>query len=249
MGNRYKVMRLLSIILTLSVVFTGCDSENAFDCFKSAGDNGEISYLTDAFDFIEVNDGLNVTLVQGPEHSVKVSGGENLLSKVRVDVSNGLLILSDDNTCNWVRNYREMEVEVTSPDLTQVKQFGYGRIATQGVWVLDEFKAEAKNGTGDFSLEVDCNRLIIVSNTISNFKVKGSTDLLTVGFFFNDGKFLGRELNTPNAQIEHLGSNVIEVSPSVELSGRIRRSGDVVYYGSPDIIDVEITGDGRLIAR
>ena len=109
------MMRNLFYIAFLFLIL-GCDSENAPDCFQSAGDMVEAVYDVDDFNSIIVWDRVKLVLVEGPDKRVMVRSGKNLFNEIRVRVEDSILKVSDRNSCNFVRDFDEgTTVYVTAP--------------------------------------------------------------------------------------------------------------------------------------
>jgi hypothetical protein len=102
---------------------------------------------------------------------------------------------------------------------------------------------------GDFSLLIDNQDLNIISNNVSNFTITGKTNNLFAGFYAGVGKFNGENLMAQNVNLFHRGINEIIVSPTQQLTGEIRSSGNVISVNKPPIIKVKEFYSGKLIFK
>lgn len=238
------------MLLVPGILFNlGCEN-GGFDCIQKAGD--QITKTVDAPPFHSINayDGVNIFIKEGPDQNINLQVGENLSREIIVEVDQeGSLNIRNENSCNWVRSYRDINVFITTNSLSRINQFGYGTIKSEGVLSFPSITVNAKDGVGDIHLEVQNEKLYLVSNTIANFYLSGFTEELVIGNYYSNGRFLGKELVAKKVGITHLGSNTIEVNATESLSGSIQSVGNVHYYGNPSIVDVSITGKGELIKR
>ncbi len=231
-----------------------CSSEDAWDCLQNAGTTVTQSFSVPAFERILVNRDVTLIIEEGPAYAVEVETGENLLSDIEVEVVGNQLQLSDNNNCNFVRDFGTTKVYVTTPFLTEIRNSSQFEVQSQGVLTFPELKLlsedfnEPGNFTvGDFRLEVDNNSVEVTSNNISSFYLSGTTNNLRVGFFAGSGRFEGRDLLANNVNIYHRGSNDMIVYPINQLIGEIAGPGDVIAVNEPSIVDVTELYTGQLI--
>lgn len=243
--------RLLYIALLL--VFA-CDSEDANDCFQKAGAIIEVEVDVASFNRILVNRDIELIIKEGSDFGVTVETGENLLNDIEVEVVEDRLVLTNNNTCNYVRDFGITKVYVEAPDLSEIRTSSQYDVSSDGVLSFEEltllsedFNGESEFTVGDFKLTVNSERLSVISNNISFFYVNGEVLNLFVGFFAGSGRFEGENLLAQNVQVNHRGSNDIVVNPQQSLTGTIRGTGDVIAVNEPPVVDVEIIYTGQLI--
>ncbi len=233
----------------ICMVMLSCNDENAFDCIKKTGPVVTNAVAITDFDKISLHDNINLVLVSGNERMVLVEAGKNLISKISFNLTDNTLIIENQNTCNWVRDYKAINVYVTNPSLTEVHMHGYGSLISKDTLHTQTLSIIASESPSDINLVIDGASLNIVSNSLANFTIRGSLDYLNVGFYLNDGKFFGKNLRAKQVDIDHNGTNTIMVSPSDELLGTIGNSGNVEIYTDPPMIDMKYLGSGRLIRK
>ncbi|MBQ4803053.1 DUF2807 domain-containing protein [Aquimarina sp. MMG015] len=243
------------IIIILGLCLVSCDSENALDCFQRTG--GIIRQEVEVADFtrILVNPNVELILKEGEVASVVIETGDNLLDEVSAAVEGDRLVLSNSNDCNFVRDFNQTKVFVTSPNITEIRSETQFDISSDGVLgypslrLLSEDFNEDNGGniTGTFIMELDNESLSVVGNNIASFFVKGKVTELYVGFFSGTGRFDGAELISEHVEILHRGTNKIIVNPQQSIKGEIRSTGDVISVNTPPIIEVDEFFTGRLI--
>ena len=243
------------IYLFLFIVFA-CDKEDVSDCFQTEGELITQEFTVTEFQKILVNRDVELIISQGENYRVIVETGSNLLNDIEIDVVDGELQLTDNNTCNFVRDYGVTKVYVTTPNLTEIRSSTQFDISSDGILSFDNLKLISEDfnysesfTVGDFKLSVSTNTLSVVSNNISSFYIDGVTEELFVGFYSGTGRFEGQDLIANHIDIFHRGSNDIIVHPIESLSGELRGTGDLISVNQPTSINVEQYYTGQLILQ
>lgn len=243
-------MRKIVAIIALFLLFSAC--EDPGDCVKSTGKMVTKEIPVTAFDRITVRRGIALVITQSDAFSVTVKSGENLIDDIEVKVVNGVLSLTDNTSCNWVRDYGQTTVYVATPTLVEINSKTEQNVTATNVLTYPELKLSSLDlsdgaGTGDFYLEIDNNILEINTNNVSAFFISGKTTNLVAGFYEGNGIFKGQDLIAQTVYVFHRGSNDLYVHPVQSIAGDIFSTGNV--YCSPQPPEVSVTRHykGRLI--
>lgn len=239
--------------LVLLIIFA-CDSDSASNCLQTSGPIIQQDVPISNFDRILVNRDIELIIAQADEFSVLIETGENLLSDVKVEVLEDQLILTDENTCNYFRDYGITKVFVTAPNVTEIRTSTQYDISSTGVLAYDrlaliseDFNVDTEFTVGDFRLNVQSENVSIVSNNISFFFLSGTTENISISFAAGIGRFEGSNLIADHVQISHRGSNDMVVNPQLSLTGVLRGTGNLISKNQPPTVDVEELYIGRLI--
>ena len=237
-------------IAILLLALSGCGISE--DCIQGSGSRIFREVEVSAFDKIMVFPGISVILTQGDEFSATVEAGENFIGGVSVKVVDGLLKLSDDSGCNWVRKHGNVVVHVTAPSLTEIYSNTDRDIRSNGVLTYPTLRLYAMDtfggvGTGDFHLSVENDLTYIAGNNIAAFYIDGQTDLLSVNFYNDMGRFEGENLIAKEVEVFHRSSNDMIVHPIAKLSGNIYSTGNVISVNQPPVVEVVEHFSGRVI--
>lgn len=248
-----KCILLFSIVL----LFTHC--EKPYDCIKSSGPIKSRVFEGFTFTKLLVNKRIAVVITEGPEYIVEVKTGENLINDIEVIVTGDLLTLSDNTSCNWVRDYGETVVYITAPNITQINSKTEQNISSNGVLHYPNLHLFSTNnidgfdgvGTGDYYLTLDNGTLIVENNDLGRYFITGNTDILQVSFWENGGVFHGENLYANTVNFYHRGSNDLFIRPTNFLNGDIFNVGDVNCYSRPPAENVRVIEHyrGSLIYR
>ena len=241
-------------LIVIAVLFVfACNSENAIDCFQTAGSTVQEEVEVSSFDKILVNRDIELIVKQALEYKVVIETGENLLNDVRVELVGNQLVLTDDNTCNYVREFGITKIYVDAPNLIEIRNASQYEVSSDGILsypnlslVSEDFNGNVAFTVGDFRMHITNQNLDIVSNNIASFYINGTTEQLSVRFFSGSGRFEGQNLIAQNVEINHRGSNDMIVHPIQSLTGILRGTGNVIAVNEPPLVDVERIYTGQL---
>ncbi|MDB2462846.1 DUF2807 domain-containing protein [Algibacter sp.] len=246
-------MKILKYIFVLFLI-VACDSEDAGDCFQTSGSIIQQEITVASFNKILVNRDVELIVKEGITQNVIIETGENLINDVIAEVVDGRLILTDNNTCNYVRDYGITKVYVTAPSITEIRSSTQYDISSDGVLTYptltilsEDFGAPGSFNVGDFRLQINNDTFNVVFNNLSVCYVSGETDTLGITFAAGTSRFEGRDLIAQKVTVFNRGSNDMIVNPQQEITGTISGIGDVILVNTPPIINVEEVYRGRLI--
>lgn len=243
------------LVLVIPFLFWNCNSENASDCFQKAGPIGKEIVEVPPFTKITVYENVKLTIKQGDTQKVEVETGKYLRNDVSVSVEDGRLLLRDTNSCNFVRKYGLTHVYITVPDLSEIRSSTGMAIVSDGVLSFPNLAliSESFNDpgamytSGEFDLELDTQRINIVSNGLSYYNLRGKTLHFNITFAAGDSRLEAVGLLADQVGINHRGSNDMRINPQQSLKGVIRGTGDVVSFNRPADVEVEILYKGDLV--
>ncbi|NRR90312.1 DUF2807 domain-containing protein [Winogradskyella undariae] len=244
-------MKKLTYLFVL--LFLSCNSEDANDCFQTSGDLIQQEVIVSSFERILVNRDVELIIKEAAEYKVVVESGENLINDVIVEVVGNQLILIDNNSCNFVRDYGITKVFVETPNLTEISTSTQYDISSDGVLNYDNltlysesFNTDNDFTIGDFRLTINSERLNITSNNLSFFYIDGNVEDLFVGFYAGAGRFEGENLIAENVNVFHRSSNDMIVNPQQSLSGELKSTGNLFSVNEPPDVDIERLYTGQL---
>lgn len=245
-------MRKLIYILT--VLIFSCDSEDANDCIQTAGNIIQLEVEVSDFERILVNRDIELIITEAPEYKVTIETGENLINDVKAEVMGNRLVLTDNNTCNYVRDYGITKVYVEAPNVTEIRNSSQYQVSSNGILtystlnlISEDFNENIEFTVGDYNLSINNQSLRVTSNGLASFYMDGSTENLSVNFFAGDGRFEGEDLAAQDVTIYHRGSNDMIVNPIQSLSVELRGTGNVIATNEPPIVELEQFYIGQLI--
>ena len=245
-----RISRALQIFAFILVLFsTSCNDTDPLDCFKSTGNIVRVERAIGNFHSILLQDNVNLYLRQSDQIKLEVEGGTNLMPKIITTVSEaGVLEISNENSCNWVRSYNKpLNVYLDFVALDTLEYRSIGDVTNLDTIRVDSITVDVREGAGTIAL------------TVHAFKVNanlhyGTADIIlsgisTLGFYYQAGfgKIDNSALRTSQVYLENRSSNNIFVYSILTLEATINNIGDVYYKGNPSNILLSGTGRGKLI--
>lgn len=239
----------------LILCFFACDSENAPDCFQLAGDTIQVPYELPDFTKIRMEHNVSLVIKQGETQEVILETGENLLPEVLVYVEDGVLVLRDNNNCNYVRDFGITRAIVTTPILTEIRNgssydvVGEGTLNFPSLHLISNTTGGFENirKSGDFTMTVNTTTLTIEANGLSGFYIDGNAENATISFEDQVPRFEGAHLLVDHLRIFHRSANEMIVNPQLSIRGNIVGVGNVISLNRPEIVEVEELYSGRLL--
>ena len=257
MSNNFMIVNLdlgRLLMLLVFVFVTNCNDPDANDCFKTTGDQSETVLQLPEFTRVLVGRNVEAFIQEDSQYAIKIVTGENLLNGISVSVEEDQLIITDNNTCNFMRDYGTTKVYISSPDIREIRSSTQFRISSVGTlnypniaFISENFNNGDALPLAEFTFDINAERLSVISNSLSNFYISGSVNQLYVGFFNGVGRFEGENLFANDVEVSHRGSNDIIVHPQESIIGVIRDTGDVIALNRPAIIAVDQLYTGQLI--
>lgn len=248
-------MRKLLGFIIVMLLFS-CNSETAGDCFQTAGNLVQEERTVSSFSKILVKEGIELILKEDATHSVIVEGGKNLLNDIQVSVKNNELILVNNNTCNWVRDYAPVKVIASSPNITHVRSATQYDVISDGVLnypsfniISEDFNLPESQNIGDFYLQLNCQSFSLVFNNLSNCFISGAAVSANINFASGNARFEGENFMVDNITLYHRGSNDMLLNPQLSISGDIYSTGNVILFNTPPTVNITEHYKGKLITN
>jgi hypothetical protein len=242
------------LIYSLLVLVFACNSEDANDCFQTSGDIIQETVDISNFERILVNRDVELIIKDAPDYKVTIETGENLINDVKAEFIGNQLVLTDSNSCNYVRDHGITKVYVEAPNLTEIRTSSQYDISSDGVLnyeslilYSEDFNGGSEFTVGDFRLTVNAVNLDIYSNNLSFYYIDGEVEELFIGFYSGAGRFEAESLIAENISVYHRGSNDMIVNPQLSLTGELRGTGNLISVNQPEVVEVERIYTGQLI--
>ncbi len=224
-------MRLAIYCILSFLIFSSCGYTNG----KRIEGNGNISTQernTGNFTGVSASGSIDIIVMDGPAHSLKIETDENLMDYVEVKNNNGSIEVYTKEGYN-LKPEKGIKVYATAPAFSRLEVSGSGKIKSNGKIKSEGLHTEV-SGSGDIILDIDAPEIdaeiagsgsATLSGTTRDFSasVSGSGDIRC----FN--------LLSENTEIDIAGSGNAEVYASKSLDVDVAGAGNVRYKGNPSI--------------
>jgi len=247
-------MKKIVVLISFLLVFISCEKPS--ECIESTGDIVSKIVPVNPFSRIKVYRGIAIEITQGPEYKVEIKSGSNLINNISVTQNDNQLIFTDNTTCNWLREYGQTTIYITTPTLDEIYSKTERDIRSNGLLTFPTLKVysidkngdgESSAGTGDFYFTINNNLMQIESNNVSNFFISGSTNTEIINFWAGDSRIDSSNLTAQNISVFHRGSNDMIVKPIQSISGKMFSTGNIILKNNPPIVDVQQLYQGHII--
>jgi hypothetical protein len=242
------------LIYSLLVLVFACNSEDANDCFQTSGRIIQEVVDISNFERVLVNRDIELIIKDAPDFKVTIETGENLINDVSAELIGNQLVLTDNNNCNYVRDYGITKVYIEAPNLTEIRSSTQYDVSSDGILnyealqlFSEDFSVTNEFTVGDFRLSINSESLNISSNNLAFFYLDGEVEDVFVGFFSGAGRFEAEHLMAQNVRVYHRSSNDMVVNPQQSLTGELRGTGNLISVNQPAEVEVERIYTGQLI--
>jgi hypothetical protein len=196
------------------------------------------------FDYIDYN------FIQDSTDKVVLRAGENLLSHISTEFDQGVLSISNENKCNWLRALPvSIEVDIHFKELDLVYNESSGTSRSMGVWRQDSFTWQNWHTASKTYLNIEADQGLISTNAGGSLiELAGSVDYVDL-YLSGVCQIKAKNLIANSAFAHNVGSGDIELTViGGALYWNIESHGNIIYHGSPNqVVGFGQTGNGSLI--
>lgn len=244
-------MRRWPVIALWTLVLSGCAKERMDDCFTSTGERVVEQRSVPHFRIIKINDRVDLEITQdstATSPTVVVEAGRNILPAVVTEMRDGMLYIGNAMRCNWVRRIGEKPlVRVTVRALDELVYSGVGDVRATTPISGRTFRLEQWDGHGTVRLRLEVDTCWIGLHTgVGDAVITGRTHtahLYTLNFAHVDAC----ALDARQVLVNNSGSGDIRCRAVDAVFAQVRNVGDLYVGGSPAVLDVVRSGNGRVI--
>lgn len=243
-------MKKLLIINGLLVLFFSCKKAEDRACFKGVGKETTLEIPLVSFDKMLLKEHLIYVLVQDTVNKVVLSGGENLLNFIEVDVTDGMLTLSNENRCNFLRSYKKkVTAEIHFKTLINLEFIGTEELSNKGTLELGWFTMLIRDGAGPVKLNMHADAVFAtISHGWGDFTFTGEVNHANLNVRSN-GFCDTYGLNVADSLIViSKTQGAIRVNANnAQLFAETNADGNIYFKGSPVSKSFNRYGKGDLI--
>lgn len=240
------VKYLFSTLLVAVVLFTSSCKQNVL---HGEGATTTSSPVVSSFNAVDIELPLKaiVTVQEGSQPTIQLSGYTNVIEHIKAKVENNSLVLYSDLDETWRIDGDGITVSITMPSLTALSLTGAADADIHGNVTGGTFKLET---SGASTVVIDNLNVDSFSSDVSgacNIEVKGGSTKKASYEISGAAKIKAFPLQTLETVTSISGAGKGEVSASQKLTVEISGAGDVKYKGNPAITK-DISGAGSITA-
>ncbi len=224
-----KLERVLLYVFAFSLLFWLLKRSSCHGChFNMGGEKGSGHIIgedrsVDDFSSVEATAVIDIVLKQGEQNAVRIEADDNLIAKVKTEVSGGRLEISMPD--NFRLGKSSIKAFLTVKTLDELEVTGVSQVSCDGPLALDRFKLNF-TGVGGVKLQGTCNDATIHSTGVGDVEAA--------------------DFVCKNLEVENTGTGDVRCRADGELSIENSGVGDVEWSGSAVLKNVSSTGVGKV---
>lgn len=242
MKSKFALLPKLILVFVLTISLISCHSSINFRGVKGNGNIiTETRTITEKFEKIEVNSGIDLQVTQNDATSVEVQVDQNIQSIITTKVENGVLIISSNAAYNTTDS---PIVRVNLPLISGLKSTSGATIKSGNILKTTSLKVESTSGS-EIQIEVEADYISMESTSGSDIEVTGKAlkaeTSSTSGSEIDAGKLMANEVFAQSSS----GSST-KVYPIISLKGKASSGSDITYKNVPKNLEKEESSGGTI---
>ena len=204
--------------------------------FESTGTLSAEMRTVAYYDEIILHDKINLILRYDTVETIKVEAGKNLLPGIETVVTDGKLIIRDENKFQWSRDFdQEITIVISGRSLNKITYFGAGNISSGNLWKADKFEIDSWTGIGSFKLDMEVSYMRLMIRTANaDIQLTGSAKLTSV-YCADYGSINLANFVSDDVIIDYRSIRKSTINVKNKLDVNIHYKGDIYYIGNPEI--------------
>ncbi|MCB0738491.1 MAG: DUF2807 domain-containing protein, partial [Bacteroidetes bacterium] len=240
---RIKQLLLPAAALSL-MTFAACDG-NYFDCIYGNGEYDEIEKSLPEFYEIELNASFDIEIYHDDDHSVEISGDENIVDLITAKVLGDKLILDYNVDC--VDPRKDIKVKIYVNELNEIELNGSGNASTRDAINTPKLTVSI-NGSGNANLEVFTNDLRVDIDGSGDVDIEGKGSKARY-YIDGSGDIDAFDFESDTCVVTIDGSGDVGAWVNDTLTVSVLGSGDLEYIGNPALNILDDSGSGIIRRR
>ncbi|WP_281233369.1 head GIN domain-containing protein [Flavobacterium gelatinilyticum] len=234
-----------SILLFALALFFASGNAQSQDKSKLKGNGKIVTQTRNTGDYndIKISGFFDVDLTAGKEGKITITGEENLLSSIKVEVEDNSLKIYVERFKN-IKPTKNIRITVPFEKISELSLAGSGDVKSKDIIKSDKFSVKL-SGSGNLTLPVDADNVELTVSGSGNVHLKG-----TAGNFSSrlsgSGDIDASDLKSKHVDAVISGSGNSKVSCNDSLTARVSGSGNIRYVGNPEKRDVKVSGSGTI---
>jgi len=226
-------MRLL--LIAIPILFFSCKKA----CFQKTGNEVSDQIVIEDYTELEIHDRIEVELVNDSSSYIRIIGNEAFIPNIAYSFKDGRLIIELDQSCGILNQTSQIpKVELSLPFLNYIYFAGTEELYSETTLERDSLEIECWNSSANIDLNISVDKLTLANHIgASDIYLSGRADLSyiysgDIGFLFL------QDLKANGLYLNHESYGEVHVSASHTLEAELKKSGTLVYYGTPQFTQI-----------
>ena len=242
-------MKNLFYILLIISLFSCTTSP--FEC-KFSGQSTSKSVNLSAFEIVEVNPMITLSIFQDTNRKIDILTDKDVVENISYEIQGNKLILSNHTNCMIKNSDAIAHIKLYTPELKKIIANTELTIQSGNTWqfnnltIVSDNINEGTNNVADFDLDVDINKLNIRSNGCSVYKICGTCNNLSIGFYGSSPSFWGQNLQAHSIRVFQRSQADMHLYPIDQITGDLFGYGDIYLYHRPATVNINKHYSGHI---
>lgn len=196
------------------------------------------------FNEIETGGSYDVHIYDAPQDGKLVIEGEsNIISSIETEVIGSKLVIRKKKGFN-LSSTKGVKITLNAQNLKSIGVSGSGSLVADGVQNVDKFAA-GLSGSGKLTVKVNTQSAGIGVSGSGDVNISGKADKVEIGIS-GSADVNASNLEANDVSVGISGSGDSNVWAKRSLKGSVSGSGDILYKGEPEKLDVSTSGSGSI---
>lgn len=233
-------MKTVKLLFTVVLSFITCIGMAA----NGNSDKTEIRDVS-SFNGIKVSTGIDLYITMGTVEEVKIVAEDDIIDDLITEVKDGTLRIymkQSNNWFNWNSGNQTRKAYVTVKELQKIDASSGSDVQSENTLKGEELDVSASSGSDvtldiyykSFSLDTSSGSDAKISGKTKNFKAEASSG--------SDIK--AQELVSSICRVNVSSGSDASVNVTDELYAKASSGADVMYYGNPQVKDIDESSGG-----
>ncbi|QWX84698.1 DUF2807 domain-containing protein [Cellulophaga sp. HaHaR_3_176] len=238
-------MKNFAIATLLALITWSCTAQRG-EKIKGNGTIKTIERMTPDYDNIAISGFFDVDLIEGNEGDITITGEENLLDYIILEVEKGKLVIKIEKGVNLQPSKWKNAVKITIPieSIDGISLSGSGDIVSKTTIKTSSFTTNM-SGSGDITLTLETQSTKASMSGSGDINLSGSTKKFEATIS-GSGDIEAFDLDADYVEATVSGSASIKVTANKAIKARVSGSGDIYYKGKPSKINTKLSGSGSI---
>jgi hypothetical protein len=199
------------------------------------------------FHKVVLYDRVDLVLEERESGTITVEAGRNLLGQVVTTQEGGVLVITNTNTCNWVRSFKpRITVRVPIQQAGFLELLGTGNVTATSTVRRGEFRIEQGGGQGTAVIDLDVDTCVAGMHSGAGNVVYTGRAGLAFLYSASMAPIDASGLDAERVLVNNSGVTDIRCRALQQMDAQIYNIGNIYYSGSP-VITATLQGEGRLV--
>jgi hypothetical protein len=228
----------VSIFLFFLLISCGQDYHNTI---SGNGNVIQNEIVTNSFSIIDVSDKIDAEIILSVNPKVIIEADENLINHILIEVKGNILSVSSDRS---IRMARSKKVMIYCNKLEEIKASSGSYVFVKKPLQIDNLEIRVQSGA-DMNLSGDFINLDINGTSGSDISISGRTQSLAVNLS-SAANLDAYDLKAEKADVNVSSAADAKINVIKEAYFRASSAADIIYKGSPEIIDSKSSSAGDI---